>query len=362
VRARFVLAVWASASAACAHAEIPYDLAHVERREKPIHEKRIAVLPFLDGRTRDEGPDDADRFVYQGVELEHTDLSDLRGSPLARVTELVGRHLAQSHVFRQVILVSSSEQAPEADLLMSGRVRRMRGYVEADAPSKDSGRPENERLVLAEVVLGDIEVREARAPGRLLFAADVGWSVQDRRTTGAGAIDPWSVLGEALHRTVQELIEGMEKADLSGGTLVKGRVELAIGEGGAGPYGDLDRAPPEGWRFVHTATASEPTGWNATDARCDEIHLEQSQTLKFHRILGPYRPTVRIWACPSDLVLEYDAMEEFPARYLGARGDGSNYFGWTVGESNWPNALEEIGLHLALRPPPQRYVFQVGKR
>jgi hypothetical protein len=350
-------------AAGCAHAEIPYDLSRIEPSARPVHAMRIAVLPFTDARTSDDGPDNAERFIYRGVELAHTDLGALQGSPLSRVTEIVGKHIARSRVFSQVILVESSDQAPEADLLLSGRLRRMRGYVEADKPPKESGRPENERLVLAEVVLAGIELRDARDPEKVLFDADVGWSVEDKRLEGDHPIDPWGVLAEALYKAVSDLVQEISKADLSGAHVVRARVDLDVGEGGVErAFGDLDSRAPEGWRFARTATASEPTGWSASDARCVEARLEQKQTLRFHRLLGPYRPAVMIWACPSDLHLAYDSLEEFPARYIGDRADGSHYFAWAVGESNWPDAIEQIGRHLGLVPPKHRYVFEIGQR
>jgi hypothetical protein len=357
-----VLSSLAVVAAGCVHTEIPYDFSRVEAGQKPVHAKRIAVLPFSDARSLDDGPDDAEGLVYQGVELDHTDLGSLRGSPLDRVTEIVGRHLAVAHVFSQVILVERVQQAPEADLILTGSVRRMRGYVEAQKPAKASGRPENERIVLAEVVLADVLVRDAKDPKKVMFAGDIGWSVQEKRLEGDNAIDPWDVLGEALHKALSDFTSELAKADLSGTYVVKPKVELALGPGSAGvTFGDLEAAPPEGWRFARTATASEPTGWNASDARCEEVHLEQRQTLRFHRVLGPYRPSVTIWACPSDLHLSYDAMEEFPASYLGKRADGFHYFARSVGETNWPNALDQIGRHLQLVPPRQRYVFEIGR-
>jgi hypothetical protein len=343
---------------ACSHARIPYNLAGVASEPEPIHPRRIAVLPFRDARTPEEGPDGAGRFTYRGMELAHTDLDDLVGSPLSQVTEIVGRHLARSHTFAQVILVESLAQAPEADLVLIGRVPRIRGYVEADEPPKSSGRPKNERYVLAEVVLSDVEILDAKTKQRL-FSVDVGWSLEDKRSIDREEIDPWQVLGEALFKTVSDLILEMREADLSGGYVVQERVDLDEHPGAGGIFGALDGRAPNGWRFVRSTTVSEPSGWKGAAPRCEEARLEQKQTLRFHRVLGPYRPSILIWACPGDSSLSYDALEEFPARYLGRRANGAHYFVRSIGQTNWPDAIAQIGRHLEIEPPKDRYVFRI---
>jgi hypothetical protein len=354
-------AMLTAALAACRHAEIPYDVSGVPSAATPIHAKRVAVLPFTDARTADDGPDDAERFVYQGVEYVHTELDDLKGSPLARITELVGRHLAASRAFAQVILVREKEQAPEADLILTGRVRRMRGYVEAEPPNKKSGRPQDERLVLAEVVLADIEVHDAKDDRGALLSADVGWSMHEPRTAKPNVPDPWAVLSEALFHAVSDLVVELQAADLSGAHIVKDKVAFSAATSTA-TFGALAEHPPEGWRFVESSTAAAPLGWTAATAACTEARLEQRQTLRFHRVLGSYRPALTLWACPARIALSYNALEEFPARYLGERADGSRYFVRALGESNWPGAVKEIAGHLALEPPRDRYVFELPAR
>lgn len=358
----------ALAALGCGHAQIPYDLSLVMPRggsgSAPVHAKRIALLPFKDARAAEEGPDSTERYVYHGIEFVHTDLEDLRGSPWARITELVARHIAATRLFSQVILVLSPDQAPEADLVMSGAVERMRGYVEAGPPDSRSGRPEGERMVLAEVVLADIEVRDAHAPAKLLFDADVGWSVYEKRfLQGDRSPDPWEVLSEALFKALSDLSSEIERADLSGALLVSERVSLGLSptpEGGL--FGELERSPPAGWRFAVTSTLSRPVGWRTIEARCREATLEQLQTLRFHRVLGPYRPSIVLWVCPEDLGLSYDALEEFPARYLGQRANGSRYFARALGESNWPEAVEDIRVHLGVHSPVNRYIFEIDGR
>lgn len=370
MRSRAIACVVASSIAACAHKEIPQDLSKIPARKSAIHAKKVALLPLIDSRLPAEGSDDAEGFDYRGIEYTHTALTDLSGPPLFRITEMLAQHLARAHIFDQVILVLSPDQAPEADLIMQGHLRRMRGYVEARPPDPKTGRPKNERYVLAEVFFEDIEVRDAKQNDRILLRVDAGWSIDEKRMyDGDREPDPWPVLGEALHRAVSDFASELEHADLSGKLLVKDKVRLnadapedaADAEAArARPFAALAETPPEGWALVKSSTASKPLGWRGDAGRCAELRLEQRQTVRFNRTLGPYRPSLILWACPNDQRLTYDALEEFPARYIGVRADGSLFFMRTLGESNWPTALEELRGYLAITPPRGRYNFEVG--
>src|SRR5687768_12171208 len=105
VRRLAIAAISGAGLAACAHAEIPYDLSAITGAAAPVHRKRVAVLPLVDGRTAEDGSDDAEAFVYRGVDYEHTSLSRLKGGALHQITELMAAHLAQAHVFQRVVLV-----------------------------------------------------------------------------------------------------------------------------------------------------------------------------------------------------------------------------------------------------------------
>ncbi len=63
---------------------------------------------------------------------------------------------------------------------------------------------------------------------------------------------------------------------------------------------------------------------------------------------------------PAEARLKYDSNEEFPALYLGMAQNGDYYFASKLGESNWPDALSEIGRLYSLTPAPGRYVFEIG--
>ncbi|MCK6552819.1 hypothetical protein L6R52_43750 [Myxococcota bacterium] len=357
-----LLVVLATITPACRHAELRYALSSVEARPTPKHPRRIAIVPFVDARTVDDGSDDAAGFDYQGHDFEHTRLDDLQGAPLDRVTEVVARHLAQARLFAQVILVRSIDQAPEADLVLSGRLRRLRGYVEAKPPKPESGRPANERMVLAEVLLEDLEVRDAKT-GVVVASIDAGGALYEarRHATDRPPPDPWDVLGEVLFHAVSELAAELEAADLSGAVVVPARVALSLAPiepTTVAPFGALGASPPEGWSATRTSTAARPHGWKATTAGCLSLELEQKQTLRFHRVLGSYHPSAVLWACPTTIGLVIDDHVELPAKYLGTKA-GLRYFLHKVGESSWPKAEEELRSYLGVPPPERRYVFEL---
>jgi len=106
-------------------------------------------------------------------------------------------------------------------------------------------------------------------------------------------------------------------------------------------------------------STSRPVGWRASAPTCQEVQFLQKQTLRFNRALGPYRPAVVLWACPNNNGYEYNALEEFPATYLGDRADGTRFFMRKLGESNWPKALDDLRGHLAIIPPRGRHVFEL---
>jgi hypothetical protein len=337
------------AASACAHAEIPYDLSRIPTPSVPVHAKKVALLPVIDARRGEDLSDGAEVFVYRGVDYAHTRLEELRGEPLHRITELLAAHLAKARVFDQVILVLDPSQAPEADLILRAEVRRIRGYVEANAPPEKSARPKNERFVLAEFFLANVELSDAAVPENIYFRSDAGWSIDEPRLYPAAVAEPWSILGEAASHAMDDLLQELARADLSGATVIKKEVRLSTA---------AELTAPEGWSLTQTAT-SAPEGWRGRST-CTELCFQQKQTLRFNRTLGPYRPAVKLWTCPSDQRLSYNPLSEFPARFLGTHTDGTLWFIHTLGESNWPKAVEELTARLQLIPPGKKHTFEIG--
>ncbi|MEM7675404.1 MAG: apolipoprotein N-acyltransferase, partial [Myxococcota bacterium] len=351
-----LLFVLLPASVGCGGVSIPYPLQAVTSRPEPRHPLRVAVLPFVDTRRADERAGGSDRFMYRGTEYRGTVMDDLAGVPAHHVTEVFARHLARSRSFAQLILVLDAAQAPQADLLLDGRILRLRGYVEA-APPEEQQPPMHK--VLAEVVFEDLRLRTP--DGRVVLQSDAGWSIFQSRPRPLKKADPWAIMSEAMRVAIDDFVALIDKADLSGGYEVRSRVQLFEGtrtSTESGPFAGLAADAPYGWRFER-GPAAAPIGWRG-EAKCKSAALIRRQTRRFHRVLGPYTPRVRLWACPLDAVFQFDARTAFPAELLG-RTDNHRYFWWTLGKTNWPNADAQLRRRWALRVPPSRYIFEVGR-
>lgn len=292
--------------------------------------------------------------MYRGTTYRATQVGEA-GAPSARLTEVVARHLAQSRAFAQVILVLNASQAPEAELLIEGRLTRLRGYVEAEAPPANSGRPADQRQVLAEVLIKGLKVRD-RA-GRVYFDGDVGWSIVEARRLPPGVEpDPWDILGEALRVGLEAWIAEVRAADLSGNMVVAEAAQLST----TGTV-TLERLPqhlPSGWILATRTSTDTPIGWRGPPA-CDALRFQQRQAFRFHRALGPYHPTVTLWRCPDHLSFRYGGQAEFPARFLGTL-PGQLYFSSAIGERNWKDAEAELARALNVVPPSTRHLFELG--
>jgi hypothetical protein len=169
------------------------------------------------------------------------------------------------------------------------------------------------------------------------------------------------VLGEVLFHAISGLATELEAADLSGAVVVPEKIALTLAPiepTASAPFGALGDLPPEGWAATKTSTGAPPHGWKARAAACRRLHLEQRQTLRFHRALGTYRPAAELWACPTSVALQIDDHVELPAKYLGTRS-GLRYFLHKVGESSWPGAEDELRGYLGVPPPERRYVFDL---
>lgn len=349
--------------AGCRAVRVPYPYDAVNTRARPVHAVRVAVLPLVDARPPAERTG-GERFIYRGLEYIATRMEAIAAPPMFEVTEVVARHLARTGVFAQVVLVRDAGQgrSQDADLLLRGAVYRLRGYVEARPPAEERGRSSDERRVLAEVVLKDLTFEDLR--GRILMAADAGWALSDVRHAGPGGTepDPWRVLAEAMQVALTTWTREVARADLSGRFVVRERVRLGTSTSTSTstsrrPFGRLSALSPEGWRFVQTSTAARPIGWRGPE-RCQAAHFGLAQTVRFHRVLGPYQPRVNLWACTETHSFAYDGRADFPARLLGHAADHW-YFSLALGESNWPDAEAQIAAELRLERPP-KYRFHVG--
>ncbi|MBI4820065.1 MAG: hypothetical protein HY791_27565 [Deltaproteobacteria bacterium] len=340
------VALWVALSLTACHAHLP-SVSPARRARRPLP-MTVAIPPLLDER---ESGDDEELFLYQGTELVHTNLDRLERSPSVELTELFARVLLEAGAFARIILVDRIQDAPEADLVLSGKIRRARGYVEAKA-RKDDPR----LLVMAEVLFSDVELR---SKGDIVLSADLGWSIAEDRT---GDQDPYALLSEASSRTVDQLVGLLEQRALSplpkSSTLSLTSTSASIDE--------LVQAAPEGWRVVETSVGA-PAGWRTRDSTrtCRWARFEMLGRISFHRAVGPYVPSVSVWVCAptARLVVKGEGSAtgplDFPARYRGRAADGSFVFALSIGKSSWAAAEEQLVRSLGVTPPSSRYVFEV---
>ncbi|MEL6187629.1 MAG: hypothetical protein AAFU79_23665, partial [Myxococcota bacterium] len=183
-------------------AELPYDASHVIPAEVPHHPLAVALVRLVDARPSDEVASGGDRYRYRGGEYRGTQLDRLGVEPMREITHAVGHHLARARVFRQVLVVARA--APqEAELILEGRLVRLRGYVEDpedDAPLV---------RVVGESAL-DFEVR-TRPGGSPVARFEVGFSFHDERPRGSEP-SPWAVAAEALRPALDQLVASARRA------------------------------------------------------------------------------------------------------------------------------------------------------
>lgn len=351
--------LWATA---CASAQIPYDLGRLEAAQRARHPLRVAVLPLVDERTEEERNEEDGLYTYSGVDYEPTELSQLPAPAGVVIAELLARHLVRAGSFREVVLVRSAADAPDADLYLRGRIQRARGYVEVDG-QRGSLEPEPPvRRVIAEVFLSDVELMEPGLSGRRLFHADLGWSILEERSATPAPPSPWQVLGDALFESHRQLTVLLEDAVLDGSYVAEDEArmaELVVSSSSVSSSLQLlSSSTPKGWSFGAESLRSAPSGWRG-DERCEGARYSARQTQRFHRALGPYQPLVRVWLCPAELSFELDHRAEFPATYLGDTGAGQHAFVWRLGASSWKQAEGDLRAALGVMPPKSKYTFRI---
>lgn len=351
-RALFVVLL---AGCGSTRAELPYDVSRVSPAPVPTHPLSVALVRLKDGRLPSEAPD-GDRYRYRGIEYRGTVLEQLGLEPLRDVTWAVAAHLARARVFEKVLVVAEPAQV-EADLIVEGRLIRLRGYVEV---------PQDQAPELRVVGESAFVFVVRRSPGTPVIARfEVGFSFHDLRAAES-APEPWALAAEVLRPALEQLVRGARRAELRGAPLLgpaRLPASIALPETEPALRGALAAGAPKGWTFEDRASAW-PRGWKKVTSppavECASAAFRARQEHGFHRMLGPFVPEVRIWWCPDTAGLEWDPHEDFPARYLGRDPAGRRWFARQVGRSSWRRAPESLAEALGLVPPALRHAFRLG--
>lgn len=352
---RFVFALLLLAG--CARTPVvrlPYSVETVPSAATPRHRLTLAVLPLEDARRGDEAPDDDGRFIYRDTEYDGTRLESLGLEPMGPITLAVARHLAKARVFERVLVVPSAAEAGAADLLLSGSLVRLRGYVEAHPPPEDTGLSDTKRRVVAEAMLGPFELR-ATPEGAALARFTVGWAFHDVRTATAA---PWSVAAEALRPALDQLTAGLREATVDGSVGLEGALRSPGPEGE--PSERLARAAPSGWR-LQALEAGAPEGWRlGGTSGCERAAWISGQELAFTRSHGPLRPSVLLVWCDPGAELRFDARADRIATYVGRDDGGRRWFVEPRGPSVLKRAPEQLQDRFRLTPSELAHPFVLG--
>lgn len=324
----------------------------------PRHALTLGVLPFEDGRLASEPPDAKGRFVYQNRVYLGTRLNALPGRPALWLQRRLAERLVANAVFARVVLADHPSDAPEVDLWLQGRLRRLRGYVEAKPD------PKADPWVLAEAAFDAIRVwRPGQAP---ILDVEVGWSVLEQRPKDRAPKDPYWMLPEVLDPSFASLETLLSEAPLA--TLAVRQDPLDWKP----PQASWDTlTPPPGHR-LHRVANTHPMGWTGP-SDCEAIQIVDPYGLRFNRRFGPHRAEVWLWRCPSGRArsLKRDA-DRFARPLPAAPGPDrpeadrprqdrprqdrpeADYFVYRQGRTNWDSAEAKLRAVLDLLAPAEK--------
>lgn len=333
-----------SVGCAGAQASLPYDVADVPTPKRSRHQEAVAIVRLRDGRPASEAPD-GDRYLYRGVEYHGTVLDRLGPQPMVEVTAAVGRHLAKAKVFRRVYVVARPEQAPEAELILSGELVRLRGYVET---SPAEATPHERRIVAESALNLVLRTRDGTPLGRF----DVGFSFQ-KRVPAEPRPARWTLAARVLRPSLDQLVASLREASVEPmGWAPELEPPAEVPDGA--PTSQLQALAPPTWRYAERP-ARAPLGWAATTTvtTCEHGEYRARQEHRFLRRLGPYQPKVEVWWCSRAAGWRWQASTEFPATFIGA-SETHRWFVRQIGPSSWRGAPEALADRLRVTPPGGR--------
>ena len=332
-------------------------------KTRPVHALTLAILPTKDLRQKNEGTDSAYRYTYRGKSYRFTDLRRLRQGLSAELSGHLAQSLHRNSVFAKIVLVNDVKDARDADLILYSEVKRARGYVEdveIKAPNGTVETSTSSRKVLSEFVLENLRIQR-QADRRLVFDSDFGWSIYEDRSIRPEEVSTaaFEVLSAAISHVLDQFVVSVTQSDLSGNFIVRKKVAIASGEVGGPSLTSLAQVMPDGWNFTFTSSTAVPLGWNGGGKPCSHARAVAIQSWKFHRAIGPYRPTLNIWACHKTAELDYLHSSSQNAEYLGVNSAGMHYFVLGLGETNWKNYRSDLRKFFKVTAPSKRHVFRI---
>jgi hypothetical protein len=302
---------------------------------RPQHH-RLALSSWLeeyDGYTGEAMTRDR---AYRGA------VDEMASDALADALRATGR-------FAEVRRVSQADRA-DADLVLDGRLRRLRGWqayrVEKDAPA---------RILesIGDVFIDEVVIIEAKT-GRIVFIGQTGAMLEEPPDD----VDPYAAAQAAFEAAAVHLAERVAKVDFEAADLSH---EVHLEATRSGGVEALLVSLPPGWIGAEDP-ATVPAGW-AADTPCAAYRFEDATRWFFHPRLGFYRPNLALWACPpgwqGEMRLGGDDPERFPASVVGFDADGGAWIALTLGKTSWPGATQQVVRFLSLRAPGTEQVFSL---
>lgn len=261
--------------------------------------------------------------------------------PASFATRTLAAALSSTGRFARVLVLDPGAAA-HTDLVLEGRLRRLKGVVRYHVARGEKPRIER---ALGDVFVDRIEVVE-RATGRLAFAGQAGAQL----TRHPKAVDPYALARAAMTRAADDLAAEVAHTDLSHARLAR---SVSIDPAARGTLDSLAAALPTGWRLV-TRAPSAPPGWDGPPT-CRTLRLVDETRRYYNPSLGHYRASLDVWACPAGWAARLhlgDGGARYPAELLGRTKAGAPVFELHLGESTWKDAAPAVRRYLALVPPP----------
>ncbi len=323
-----------------------------ERRppEPSVNGPSIAVITLEDARpARDKEALSSWLAEHGGYTGEAVTRDMAYRRPLTELaSDALARALADTGKFSEVKRVSRPRRAGDYDLVLTGRLRRLRGW---QAYRVESDRSSRVIESMGDVFLDEMHISDSRT-GKLVFIGQTGAMLEEIPET----VDPYAVARTAFVEALGALAEQVEKSDLNQTV----SVEVRMRDESRGGLDDLLESLPEGWSG-RRMDLEVPAGWSG-EPRCRKFHFADDTRVNYHPRLGFFSPEIEMWSCRADWAGEMDLGGEgvrYHATVIGSSPDGGAVLILSLGKSSWPDAIEDLARYLDLAPPEGEPVFSL---